>query len=488
MIKIDDRLKACADLVDATGIVCDVGTDHAHLCVYLVQSGKCKRVIASDIVDGPLNSAEQTVKRYQLEDSISIVKSDGLKSIDLKDVSDIIIAGMGGESILSIIKDCPQLQEEGISLVLQPMTKAPLLRKELYAMGYEIVKEVAVQVGNMFYTVMKVEYTGFSMQLSEFSAKVGKVNFFDDVSKAYGLHKVQSLRKLVDSLSLAGSANTTLIDIANLTELYATDRITTTVHDVYTAIDSLAKFSTQEKWDNSGLLVGDYNAKVSKVLVALDITNAVVDEAISLHCDLIVSHHPVIFDPLKSIDTNNSVYRLIQNGISAICCHTPLDVCLNGINDILYQLFKNPLSLCDDVSPIEDVNHTGLGDGFGRVCSSSTDLSHKEVALTLKKLLGCSVVKYVPNDRPIRKVAFCSGSGGSMLEDVIALGADVFITGDVKHDRWIYAKDHGLALYDCGHFHTENIVTPFLRQYIFASVPNVEVFVAQSSRDVVKYV
>lgn len=488
MIKIDDRLKACADLIDGNGIVCDVGTDHAHLCVYLIQSGKCSKVIASDIIDGPLNSAEQTVSRYQLEDSISIVKSDGLKNIDLNGVSDVIIAGMGGENILSIIKECPTLKEGNISLTLQPMTKAPLLRKELYLLGFEIVKEVAVQVGSTFYTIMKVRYTGFSMQLNEVSAKVGKVNFFDETSKAYGLHKVQSLRKLVDNLQFSGSDASKLIEVANITELYATDKIFTTIQDVYNAIDTVAKFSTQEKWDNSGLLVGNPKAKVSKVLVALDITNEVVQEAISLNCELIVSHHPVIFEPLKSITPKDVVYKLAQNNIGAICCHTPLDICVGGINDILYSLFKNPLSLNDDTSPIEDVKNCGLGSGFGRICTTNTALSCKQIALALKDILDCSVVRYVPTDKPIHKIAWCSGSGGSMLEDVISLGADAFITGDVKHDRWIFAKDNGLALFDCGHFHTENVAVPYLRQLIFASVPNVEVYVAKSSYDIVRYV
>lgn len=488
MIKIDDRLKACADLIDGNGIVCDVGTDHAHLCVYLIQSGKCSKVIASDIVDGPLNSAEQTVNRYQLEDSISIVKSDGLKSIDLNGVSDIIIAGMGGENILSIIKDCPTLQKSKISLTLQPMTKAPLLRKELYSLGYEIVKEVAVQVGNTFYTIMKVKYTGFSMQLNELSAKVGKVNFFDDVSKAYGLHKVQSLRKLVDNLQFSGSDASKLIQIADHTELYATEKISTTIQDIYNAIDSVAKFSTQEKWDNSGILVGNSNSKVSRVLVALDITKDVIQEAKNLNCEVIVSHHPIIFEPLKSITPNDIVYKLIQNNIGAICCHTPLDICVGGINDILYSLFKIPLALNDDISPIEDVKNCGFGSGFGRICTTNTTLSCEQIALTLKEVLNCSVVKYVPSSKPIHKIAFCSGSGGSMLEDVISLGADVFITGDIKHDRWIYAKDNNLALFDCGHFHTENVVVPYLRQLIFASVPNIEVYVAKNSCDIVKYV
>jgi dinuclear metal center YbgI/SA1388 family protein len=448
--------------------------------VYLIQSGKCSKVIASDIVDGPLTSAEQTVKRYNLGEQISIVKSDGLKNVDLKGVSDIIIAGMGGETILNIIEDEPQLKKLDISLTLQPMTKAPLLRKELYAQGFEITKEIVAKVGNKFYTVMNVHYTGFPMQLSEFTSKVGKINFYDELTKEYALWKVESLRKLVENLQFANSDASNLIDVANLTEYYATGQVETTIRDIYNIIDDLAPFSTQEKWDNSGLLVGNFEDKVTRVLVALDITSEVIDEAIERNCELIVSHHPVIFDPVKSVRSNSMVYKLIRNGISAICCHTPLDICKDGINDVLYHLLKEPLQLGDDVEPIED--------GIGRIVSSTTDLTPRQIALKLKEVLGCPMVKHLNLDKPIRKVAFSGGSCGSMIEEVIAKDGDLFITGDVKPDRWLYAHDNNLLLFDCGHFYTENVIVPYLRQYIYASVPNIEVFIASGSRDVVKYV
>ncbi|MGN1412001.1 MAG: Nif3-like dinuclear metal center hexameric protein [Oscillospiraceae bacterium] len=480
MIKIDNRLKTCADMVNGNGIVCDVGTDHAYLSVYLIQAEICSKVIASDIVDGPLYSAEQTIKRYGLEDKVSIVKSDGLKNVDLHGVSDIIIAGLGGESILSIIRNEPLLKKLDVSLILQPMTKAPLLRKELYADGFEIVKEVATKVGEKFYTVMNVKYTGFPMELSEFTSKIGKINFFDDISKEYALAKVQSLRKLVENLQFSNLESSNLIDVANLTEYYATGKVQTTIRDVYNVIDDIAPFSTQEKWDNSGFLIGDLDGKVSKVLVTLDITNEVIQEAIQRKCELIVSHHPVIFQPLKSISSNSMAYKLIQNNISAICCHTPLDICNDGINDILYNILKEPLSLGEDVSSIED--------GLGRIVSTSTSLNCRQIAMKLKEVLGCPMVKYLDIDKPIRKVAFCGGSGGSMIEEVISLDGDLFITGDLKHDRWLYAYDNNLSLFDCGHFYTENIIVPYLRQYIYASVPNIEVFVAYNSRDVVKYI
>ena len=480
MIKIDDRLKTCADMVNGDGIVCDVGTDHAYLSVYLLQNRKCSKVIASDIVDGPILSAEHTVRKYNLEGQISIVKSDGLKDINLDGVSDVIIAGMGGETILSIIKNEPLLKKLDISLILQPMTKASLLRKELYADGFEIVEEVATKVGSKFYTVMNVRYTGFPMQLNEFTSEVGKINFLDNISEEYAMYKVQSLRKLVDTLKFSNSDVSSLIEVADITEHYATGQVETTICDIYNAIDDIAPFSIQEKWDNSGFLIGNLDTKVSKVLIALDITSEVIDEAIERQCELIVSHHPVIFSPLKSIHSNNVAYKLIQNNIGAICCHTPLDICDGGINDILYHMLKEPLQLGNDIFPIED--------GVGRIVNTITELSPKEIALKLKEILGCPVVKYLDLEKPIQKIAFCGGSGGSMIEEVISLDGDLFITGDIKHDRWLYAHDNNLLLFDCGHFYTENIIVPYLRQYIYASIPNIEVFVAGGSRDVVKYI
>ncbi len=485
MIKIDDRLKSCADLVDGTGTVCDVGTDHAHLCVYLIQANICSNVIASDVVDGPLKSAEQTIKRYSLNDKIKLVKSDGLKNIDLHSVSDVVIAGLGGETILSIIRNEPLLKTLNISLILQPMTKAPLLRKELYSDGFEIVKEIPSKVGDTFYTTMKVSYTGFSTKLPEYTAKIGKVNFNDELSKEYGLYKVRSLNKLIDSLKFSNTDYSTLQQIVLKTEKLATGELFSTLQDVYSAIDSVAKFSTQEKWDNSGILIGNPNSKVSKVLVTLDITNSVIDEAIQGGYDTIVSHHPVIFNPIKSILSNSIEYKLIQHGINAICCHTPLDMAKGGINDILYSAFKVPLSLLEDATTLEVCTSDGLG--FGKIVSTNTTLTPKQIAYILKDILNCTVVKYINGDRPIKKIAWCSGSGGSMLEEVLNMGADAYITGDIKHDRWLYAKDNGISLFDCGHFHTENIVLPYLRQIIFSTVPNVEVSVANSSCDVVEY-
>ena len=111
----------------------------------------------------------------------------------------------------------------------------------------------------------------------------------------------------------------------------------TIVNDIYKAVDKIAPFKLAEKWDNSGLLIGDKNNTVTKVMLCLDITNEIVDEAVKKGANVLISHHPVIFNPLKRIDTNSLVSKLIKHDISAICAHTNLDMVKGGINDIIAQ-------------------------------------------------------------------------------------------------------------------------------------------------------
>ncbi|MBQ3884851.1 MAG: SAM-dependent methyltransferase, partial [Ruminococcus sp.] len=127
---LDNRLKLCAELVSGKGIAVDVGTDHALLAAELINSGKCSKVIASDIKEGPLEAAARTVEKFGLADKIDLVLSDGIKNVPLEGVTDIVIAGMGGETIADIISVMPA--EADAKLILQPMTKPEVLRKKLY--------------------------------------------------------------------------------------------------------------------------------------------------------------------------------------------------------------------------------------------------------------------------------------------------------------------------------------------------------------------
>lgn len=172
----DKRLLKCAEYVCGGGISADIGTDHAYLPVYLVKNGISPRAIACDIKDGPLEAAETTISSNGLEDKISIIKSDGLDSVPLDGITDVIIAGMGGEMISDIINRCDYLKINKTNLVLQPMTKAHILRRFLCDSGFYIKNESAVSSGVFCYTVINAEYQGEKINYDDYFLYTGKLS------------------------------------------------------------------------------------------------------------------------------------------------------------------------------------------------------------------------------------------------------------------------------------------------------------------------
>ncbi len=492
MIQPDKRLLACADMVSGKGIVCDVGTDHAYLPAYLIQTGKCRKAIASDISENPLKFAEKNLIKQGLLDKVLLVKSDGLVNIEHDGITDVIIAGMGAETICGIIKNAAWLEDD-INLILQPMTKASYLRKWLYKNKFEIVKETAVQDNRFIYTVINAVYSGVSIEIDDVFENIGKIDLEDKYGKIYALSQAEKFFNISEGMRKSGNIEKAEFysGLANKINLMIRNKgvnPVVTVNSVYEVLDRTAPFKYQEKWDNSGLLVGDGDSEVNKILISLDITNNVVDEACRKGSDLIISHHPIIFHPLKRIDFNNPVCRLLQEFKSAICIHTPFDVAKGGINDIIYDMLKKPLMLDDDAETIEIISDDGVT-GYGKICSTklNDDIDEKKIASILKYVFGCTLVRYCEGTHYIRRIAFCSGSGGSFLDKVIEMGADVYITGDVKHDQWITASNNGLALFDCGHYHTETIALGYIKRVLQANFPDVNVEIAESNTDPVKY-
>ena len=164
---LDNRLKLCAEMVNGSGIVCDVGTDHAYLAAELIKTEKCRRVIASDIKQGPLDAAAKTVEKSGVKEKVELVLSDGLENISLNGVSDVVIAGMGGETIADIIDKCAELCDSRVQLVLQPMTKAEVLRKYLGEKGFAVDSEKIAVDGEKMYVVMAAHYCGVKRFVSE---------------------------------------------------------------------------------------------------------------------------------------------------------------------------------------------------------------------------------------------------------------------------------------------------------------------------------
>ena len=246
------------------------------------------------------------------------------------------------------------------------------------------------------------------------------------------------------------------------------------VSDVFSYLDELAPFSYSMDFDNSGLLIGDPSQPVKKILVALDCTKSVVSKAREMGADLIVTHHPVIFDPLKNVMVGSVPHQLICAGISIICAHTNLDLARGGVNDQLARRLE--LKCLEGLSPISctDRNGNTVTEYLGRISFLPEPLEPKQFACFVKERLGGNV-RYVSGNRPVHRVAVCGGSGADCLADAIHVGADALVTSEIKHHIFLLAAQQGITLVDAGHFHTEDVVIEPLCQQLRAAFPETEV-------------
>lgn len=217
-----------------------------------------------------------------------------------------------------------------------------------------------------------------------------------------------------------------------------------TVQNVYDIIDRLAPFEAQDAWDNSGLLLGDPSAEVKGVHVALDCTEAVVAEAEALGANLIVTHHPVIFSGRKNLRENDPearlLCRLVRSGIAVISAHTNFDVAQGGTNDTLAKLI-------------------GLVNVRGEGCIRVGDLPAPMTAAEMEALLGerlHTVVRRMgPAHALLHTVGLCTGSGSDFFEQTLPLGADAFVSGEIRHHHALAAAAWGMVSFECGHHATE---------------------------------
>lgn len=258
------------------------------------------------------------------------------------------------------------------------------------------------------------------------------------------------------------------------------------VRDIYRFLDRIAPFHTQEDFDNAGFLVGRGDREVKKALVALDITEEVTEEAVRWGAELIVAHHPVIFQPVKSVTdetvTGRVLLALTEGGIAAICAHTNLDAAHGGVNGCLARALE-----LTDIGQLcqAGVDDKGRPYGIGRTGTvHRPGLSAGEYAAFVKEKLGSACVRYVDGGRPVTKVAVGGGACGSMVEDALAQGCDTFVTADLKYNQFLEARALGLNLLDAGHFPTENVVCAPLAGWLTKEFPQVEVTVSRVHREV----
>ena len=248
-----------------------------------------------------------------------------------------------------------------------------------------------------------------------------------------------------------------------------------TVTHIYDAIDRLAPFWLTMDFDNTGILVGDRNREVSCALLALDCTPAVIEQAKQLGAQLIVTHHPVIFHPLKRVNEDAVVYQLIRSDIAVISAHTNLDIAQGGVNDALASAIG-----LRDCRGLELLNEQ-TGAWLGRIGTLPEPLSPEAFAAHIKACLNAASVKFSAAPRVIRTVALCSGSGADCLDAAISAGADALLTSEVKQHEYLAAAAAGISIFDAGHFDTEDIVIEPLRDYLAKEIPDVHFFTTHRS-------
>ncbi|MBE6731193.1 MAG: Nif3-like dinuclear metal center hexameric protein [Ruminococcaceae bacterium] len=235
----------------------------------------------------------------------------------------------------------------------------------------------------------------------------------------------------------------------------------TKISDIYNKIDKIVPFNTAAEFDNAGLLIGSFDTEVKKVLLALDVTNKVMDEALNKGANLIITHHPVIFNPIKKIREEDLVYKLIKSGIAVISAHTNLDLALNyGVN----------FTLADKLG-VKNLINKGEFLFEGEI-DPTTLLQFAE---NIKGITGSDFLEAVlPDDLEsyiIEKVGLCSGSGG---EFIFETEADAFVTGEMKHHERLFAKEKGIPAFIMGHYESEVIFKEPLRNYLSDEFPCVE--------------
>ena len=212
-------------------------------------------------------------------------------------------------------------------------------------------------------------------------------------------------------------------------------------------LNDIAPLSTQEDWDNSGVQVCCGHVNVKKALIALEINNEVIDEAIKNKVELIIAHHPMLFDPIKSIcpcDHKGAyIIKLIKNNISVFSLHTPYDKVKGGLND--YFLEKLGLKNIKQVSD------------FARVGNLPTKTKLETLAKKVAKFTDCEGMVRVFGDpkKEVKKVGIVCGGGSEFYTEAMEAGADVFITGDVRHHLAWNAKEEGMCMIDALHWGTE---------------------------------
>ena len=260
------------------------------------------------------------------------------------------------------------------------------------------------------------------------------------------------------------------------------------VKEIRDAFDRMVPSYMKLDFDNVGMLVGFCDAQVHTALVSLDITDDVIEEACSVGAEMILSHHPLIFEPLKRVTDDDikgrKVIRMLQSGISAICMHTNLDTADGGVNDCLMEALGARVTGL--LSP-HGAHPDGRPYGISRVGELPAPVEFSEFLVRTKQRLHSGGLRYVDGGKPVRRIACCGGAGGGDMRRAAEAGCDTYVTADLKYDHFLDAKDLGLNLIDADHYCTENVVVPHLKKLLLSAFPEIDARISGVHKQTIRF-
>lgn len=472
MIRLDERLSAIADLVleavadQEAPCAADVGCDHGFLTAALLERCPQLTVIASDISAPSLQKARELLAPLGLASRAVLRVADGLAAID-RPVGAIVLAGMGAQTILKIVAE-GRARIGNAALIVQANVDLPVLRTGLAAQGFAVEREVYTCAAGRHYVTMLAR-AGQGEMPDERAALLG--------TAADGVHGGEQrsyfawqrgvrVREMERVAPLRTERARERIRLSGRELMWISEALgmkNCTVTDVEQLVGGIAPYELAEEWDNVGLLVGHAQAQVTRVLVALDLSMGVVEEAKALGAQLIVTHHPIMFSARKRLTDADREGRLMlalaEAGIAHIAAHTNLDSAPGGVNDTLMAAMG-----------AENVR----GEGFVRAGDLPEGMTLGALAQRARTKLRAEVRVYGAADTAVHVLGCCSGAGGGEVALAKALGADCFITGEIRHHEALDAVDGGACVLEAGHFETENPVCEVLRTALQKAADEVE--------------
>ncbi len=258
------------------------------------------------------------------------------------------------------------------------------------------------------------------------------------------------------------------------------------IKEVLSALERFAPLPLQESWDNAGLQVGLTETEVSGALLCLDVNEKIVDEAIQKGCNLVVSHHPLLFRGLKTIsdltDVQRTVMKAVQKGVCVISMHTNMDNAKGGVN---YKMAEK-LGL-RDVQFLAPKTVDGVESGSGVVGELPEAQAADDFVLAVKKAFGveCAMCNELLR-RPVRKVALCGGAGDFLLDDALKAGADAFITGEMHYHQY-FGYEQQIQICVIGHYQSEQYTAEIFRDIIEKECPGVRTCIAETCTNPILY-